>query len=163
MGKIIFVTGGQGEGKSTFIEQHYLEKEGHYIFDLAKLNVELHGDYASFLSNEDKQMVVWNKATGDCLEAFMDGANIVVEYCLGAGHDEEIKSWVDQCKKLEIETQWAQVTCKTETAKKRIEKAWGTPDYFSSINYMEDTITVFTGILESIQMTKNLGYMDNSN
>ena len=77
--------------------------------------------------------------------------------------DKEIKSWVYQCENMEIETQWTQITCNTETAKKRIEKSWGTQDYFSSINYIEDTVKVFTGIIESIQMTKDLGYLDNSN
>jgi|GEM_PF-3068515 len=160
MRKVIFVTGGKGAGKSTYIARNYEGKESYHIFDLALLNKRLFGDYDSFLSDVDRQLTVWNETTGDCLDAFIDGSDLVLELSLEVGFDEEIIRIVSTCKEYGVPTEWVQLTCEPNESKRRVEKALKFGNYFSSVNYLEDTLIVFSEILESIRLTNELGFME---
>lgn len=148
MGKIIFVIGATGTGKSTFIQNKFADEDKFFQFDMA---VQSQKQFGSIAAMDDLSNLadIYNTLTEEGMFALFDGVDLVVEYCI-TGNDGEFTDVLKQAKKCGIRTEVIQITLDKDLAWERIHHADGT--YVSSLKTNEETLEILMGVLESYSM-----------
>lgn len=154
MGKCIYVIGEAGAGKSTFIANNYMSDDFFRIeFPRAFLDeLKSTGEVEMELLLE-----TYNQLVGDLLDAFFDNKTLVVEFCAGTENDEEYRKLIERSSSAGIHTSLVMLTCDDDKREERLLGAVDESSYVSSLLLQPHVLEIYEGVVESIEMSKNMG------
>ena len=158
MSKVIFVAGEKGAGKSTFILRNY-QSESHYV--LADFKGFKEGVEKKVDEEDEFWIEVYNDSLGEMFDAYFDDKDIVIEVCLGTGYDDEFLNIIHSSDGLDVSLNMLE--CSKENREERIVQAEKEGKYYSSEFLVPHLMEVYKGFLESIQMSKGMGYLGDGN
>jgi predicted ABC-type ATPase len=145
MNTILFVTGTQGVGKTTFIANHFAKREGYFVLDLCRISQKLFGTTAAF--GDDRLADIYNQATEEAMDALMEDKVLVVEYGL-AGYDDDFLALVKAAKSNGFRVEINQITADKDLASVRFLDRRGAEDFLPFDRIREDLLEILTGIIE---------------
>lgn len=148
MNKLIFITGLPGTGKTSYIQQHYANRKGYYIFDLAEQGKKMFGNPLA-LEDEDKIADIYNQTSEEALMALMDGHHLVVEFGKDEGYHDDFENLCSLGKKMGLS-----VECLHLTEAFSMQESRRSTDHYSSFLYAYETLEVLEGVLESYEINK---------
>lgn len=157
MGKVIYVMGERGAGKSTLISMDY---EGDDFFRLEFPTEFLEEPKATGEVGIDLLIDSYNQVLGDALDAFFDGKSVVIEICMGSDYDSAVLQLVERTKIAGIPTVLAAITCDDDKREVRLIGAEKEPGYFSSFLLLPYVLEIYEGFVDSFERTKKMGYIE---
>ena len=154
MRKVIFVAGGPGVGKSSFIQSNFQDEERYYRFDAVTESLRLFGDIKALEDddNDDFPTVV-NSMIGKGIDAFLEGKDLVVEICT-EGDEELLLETLINLRKSNLNSEFILLTVEADEASKRIKMAGN--DYYPSIELKELTLELLNDVFEAYRSANNI-------
>ncbi|MEB2780204.1 ATP-binding protein [Algoriphagus sp. C2-6-M1] len=156
MGKVIYVVGENGAGKSTFIAKNYRSDDFFIVEFPAEFLEELKGTGDVEI---DLLIGTYNQLNGDMLEAFFEGKSVVIEVCADSAGEEPFTNLIERSTKIGIHTSLVMIACDADKREVRLIGAENEPGYFSSSLLFPYVLEIYEGFVESIELSKNMGFV----
>jgi len=150
MNKLIFITGLPGTGKSTYIQQHFSDREKFYVFDLSLQSCHLFGTPLA-LEDEDKIADIYNMTSEEALIALMDGKDLVIEFGKGSTYHDDFENLLKMAKDIGLGVE-----------QKHFDREYHHPssdettEHYSSFLYAYESLEVLEGVLDSFKINQHL-------
>ncbi len=156
MGKVIYVVGENGAGKSTFISDNYRGDDFFIVeFPIEFLEeLKATGDVGIDLLAD-----TYNQLTGDMLDAFFEGKSVIIEVCAGSSSDQSFNNLIERSTTIGIDTSLVMIACEEDKREVRLLGAEKEPGYFSSLLLFPYVLELYEGFLESIELSKIMGFI----
>jgi hypothetical protein len=145
MNTVLFVTGQEGVGKTTFISKHFGERERYFVLDLCEISDRLFGTMAAFW--DDRLAKIYNQATEEAMDALMEDKILVVEFGL-SGYDDEFVALVRAAKFNGFRVEINQITADGAFASGGFRRSGNAPNHLTFACVREHLLEILSGIVE---------------